>query len=60
MASTVVSADYGKVGSEVLYPKNEAHFSGVSWSAVIGGAFVAAAFSLILLALGAGLGLSAV
>jgi hypothetical protein len=60
MASTLVSADYGKVGSEVLYPKNEAHFSGVSWSAVIGGAFVAAAFSLILLALGAGLGLSAV
>jgi hypothetical protein len=60
MASTLVSADYGKGGSEVLYPKNEAHFSGVSWSAVIGGAFVAAAFSLILLALGAGLGLSAV
>ena len=60
MASTLVSADYGKVGSEVLYPKNEAHFSGVSWSAVIGGVFVAAAFSLILLALGAGLGLSAV
>ena len=60
MASTLDSAAYDKVGSEVLYPKNEAHFSGVSWSAVIGGVFVAAAFSLILLALGAGLGLSAV
>jgi hypothetical protein len=39
---------------------NEAFSSGVSWAAVIGGAFVAAALSLILLALGAGLGLSAV
>src|SRR5450631_1442356 len=39
---------------------NEAHSSGVSWAAVIGGAFVAAALSLILLALGAGLGLSSV
>jgi len=38
----------------------EAQASGVSWGAVIGGAFVAAAFSLILLALGAGFGLSAV
>lgn len=38
----------------------EASASGVSWSAVIGGAFVAAALSLILLALGAGLGLSSV
>ena len=40
--------------------RNEAHASGVSWTAVIGGAFVAAALSLILLALGAGLGLSSV
>jgi hypothetical protein len=40
--------------------RNEAHSSGVSWGAVIGGAFVAAAFYLILLALGAGLGLSSV
>jgi hypothetical protein len=38
--------------------KNEASASGVSWPAVIGGAFVAAAISLILLALGAGMGLS--
>ena len=41
-------------------PGGEAHSSGVSWGAVIGGAFVTAAFSLILLALGAGFGLSAV
>jgi hypothetical protein len=34
--------------------------SGVSWGAVLGGAFVAAALSLIMLALGAGFGLSAV
>jgi hypothetical protein len=40
--------------------RNEAHSSGVSWAAVMAGAFVAAALSLILLALGAGLGLSSV
>lgn len=39
--------------------KNEAHFSAVSWAAVTGGAFVAAALSLILLSLGTGLGFSA-
>lgn len=40
--------------------KNEAFSSGVSWAAVFGGAFVAAAISLILLALGTGIGLSSV
>jgi hypothetical protein len=40
--------------------KNEAYSSGVSWPAVIGGAFVAASLSLILLTLGTGLGLSSV
>src|ERR1700677_2996467 len=40
--------------------RNEAHSSGVAWAAVIAGAFVAAALSLILLALGAGIGLSAI
>src|ERR1700694_4201419 len=40
--------------------KNEAYSSGLSWAAVIAGAFVAAALSLILLALGTGIGLSAV
>ncbi|MBV8905926.1 MAG: hypothetical protein JOZ22_20005 [Acidobacteriia bacterium] len=38
----------------------EAHASGVSWAAVIAGAFVAAALSLTLLALGAGFGLLSV
>jgi hypothetical protein len=40
--------------------RNDAYSSGLSWGAVIAGAFVTAALSLILLALGAGLGLSAV
>jgi hypothetical protein len=39
---------------------NEANASGVTWAAVIGGGFVTAALSLILLALGTGLGLSSV
>jgi hypothetical protein len=39
---------------------NGAYSSGVSWAAVIAGAFVVAALSLILLALGSGLGLSSV
>jgi hypothetical protein len=39
--------------------RNEAHASGVSWAAVIAGAFVAASLSLALLALGTGIGLSA-
>lgn len=42
------------------FEHNEAHSSGVSWSAVIAGAFVTAALALILLALGAGLGLSSI
>ncbi|HBC76763.1 MAG TPA: hypothetical protein DC017_18320 [Candidatus Wallbacteria bacterium] len=40
--------------------ENEANSPGVSWAAVIGGAFVTAALSVILLALGAGLGLSSI
>jgi hypothetical protein len=40
--------------------KNEAYSTGVSWAAVIGGAFVSASLSLILLALGTGLGLSSI
>lgn len=38
----------------------ESPISGVSWAAIFAGAFVASAFSLILLALGAGLGLGSV
>src|SRR5271156_934342 len=39
---------------------NDSNTSGVSWAAVLAGAFVAAALALILLALGTGIGLSAV
>jgi hypothetical protein len=47
-----------QIGVET-FSKNEAHASGVSWAAVFAGAFVAAAVSLALLALGTGIGLSA-
>src|SRR6202161_3377036 len=43
-----------------MYGRNEAHSSGVSWAAVIAGAFVSAALAVILLSLGTGLGLSSV
>jgi hypothetical protein len=58
MEQTVESAT--RYESAITEPSaaNEARASGVSWAAVIGGAFVAAALSLILLALGAGLGFS--
>jgi hypothetical protein len=39
---------------------NDSNASGVSWAAVVAGAFVAAALSLMLLALGTGIGFSAV
>jgi hypothetical protein len=40
--------------------KNESFSSGVSWAAVIGGAFVSASLALILISLGTGLGFSSV
>jgi hypothetical protein len=40
--------------------KSEHHSGGISWAAVIGGAFVSASLALILLSLGTGLGFSAV
>lgn len=43
-----------------LGTKTEANSSGVSWAAVVAGAVVAAALSLILVALGTGVGLSSV
>lgn len=47
--------------SFIYSPGNREHqISGVSWSAVVGGAFVAAAIALIMLALGTGFGLSVV
>lgn len=60
MATHVTSANPADSRSGILPPNREAHSSGVSWGAVIGGAFVVAALYLILLALGAGFGLSAV
>jgi len=42
------------------FAKNEAYGSGVSWAAIIAGAFVTAALWLILLALGVGIGLSSI
>jgi len=59
MANTP-SADYVEFQQGYFNNSREAYPSGVSWAAVIGGAFVAASCSLILLALGAGFGLSAV
>jgi hypothetical protein len=41
-------------------PSDETNASGISWAAVIGGAFAAAALALILLMLGVGLGLSVI
>ncbi|MEO5926411.1 MAG: hypothetical protein ABIR70_21490 [Bryobacteraceae bacterium] len=53
---------YSETVSEHSMPSREGilYTSGISWGAVIGGAFVTAAFSLILFALGAGFGLSSV
>src|ERR1700730_1646539 len=53
------SSARAQTGVETL-GRNEAHSSGVSWAAVVAGAFVAAALSLALLALGTGIGFSAV
>jgi hypothetical protein len=57
--TNVPSADH-QDSREYLNKSPEAQSSGVSWGAVIGGAFVAASSSLILLALGAGFGLAVV
>ena len=58
MQQTSSSGAYSGFGEPGL--NREAHSSGVSWAAVIAGAFVAAALSLTLLALGAGFGLLSV
>lgn len=60
MDSVVTSTSEVERHSQLPDSLIEASSSGVSWGAVIGGAFVAAAAYLILLALGAGFGLSAV
>jgi len=58
-SDTSVSSDR-HVGFSSTFLRNEAYASGVSWAAVIAGASVAAALSLILLSLGTGIGLSSV
>jgi hypothetical protein len=55
-----MSATARSLAYEDLPVSSEASASGVSWAAVIAGAFVTAALSLILLALGAGAGLSSI
>ncbi len=60
LSTPLPSAVHRQSGFAETSVKNEAYSSGVSWAAVIGGAFVAAALSLILLALGTGLRLSSV
>jgi hypothetical protein len=59
MATHATTADFDSRIEDRPHPR-EAHSSGVAWGAVIGGAFVIAALYLILLALGAGFGLSAI
>ena len=54
------SAPRYQTGVAETLVNNEANSSGVSWAAVIAGGLVTAALSLILLALGTGLGLSSV
>jgi hypothetical protein len=56
-SSIVIERETGVIDN---FRNIEAYASGVSWSAVIAGAFVTAALWLILLALGAGIGLSAI
>lgn len=57
--STGHASAHDQVWTDVREGRNEAHSSGISWGAVIAGAFVAAALSLTLLALGTGVGFSA-
>jgi len=60
MNGVAIVADFAETQSAAVPPHLEAQSSGVAWGAVTGGAFVTAALYLILLSLGAGLGLSAV
>jgi hypothetical protein len=60
MEGTVTAADFVETRRGSMHPAGEANSSGVAWGAVIGGAVVAAAMHLILLALGAGFELSSI
>jgi hypothetical protein len=59
MGTNVLSTDFITT-AEAVQVHREGRSSGVSWGAVIGGAFVASAVYLILLALGAGFELSTI
>jgi hypothetical protein len=60
MGQPAISRPAGERGSNLMEipVRSEAYSSGISWPAVIGGAFVSAALGLILLTLGTGLGFS--
>lgn len=58
LQETTSAGNAATYGETIL--NREAHSSGVSWAAVLAGAFVTAALSLALLALGAGFGLLSV
>lgn len=58
--SAAVRAPQSEFSASARYEGNEARSSSVSWAAVFGGAVVTAAVSLILLVLGAGVGLSSI
>jgi hypothetical protein len=60
MADSVALSAEPRPGFSETPVTNEAYSSAVSWAAVIAGAFVAAALSLILLAFGTGMGLSSI
>jgi hypothetical protein len=60
MEATIVRETPAREESSEGEAKNESSLSAVSWPAVVGGALVAATLSLIMLALGTGLGLSSV
>jgi hypothetical protein len=62
MGQPAISPSAGERGSNLteIPARSEAYSSGVSWLAVIGGAFVSAALGLILLTFGTGLGFSSV
>ena len=56
MEGNISSTDRLGVQYPLAHGRNESFTSGVSWGAVLGGAFVAAAMSLILVSLGTGFG----
>ncbi len=61
MSRVATTAPVGFTQTSYLNPDvDDSNSSGVSWGAVIAGAFVAAALSLALLALGTGIGMSSI